>query len=132
METTKMTKAMYLTELRKIVEENVADEMQTELIDFINRELASIEKRREAAARRAEKKRAESDALTDAIFAELGEEPMTLDEIMERFADNEEVTKNKVSARLGKLVKAGKVEKEPVKIEGVSHKRMSYRLAEVA
>ena len=38
-----------------------------------------------------------------------------------------EVTRNKVTARLGKLVKAGTIVKEAVKVEG--NKRMAYRLA---
>ena len=42
--------------------------------------------------------------------------------------DNEDVTRNKVTARLGKLVKAGRIAKETVKVDG--NKRMAYRLAD--
>ena len=42
--------------------------------------------------------------------------------------DNEEVTRQKVTARLGKLVNAGAVTKETVKVEGA--RKMGYRAAE--
>ena len=79
------------------------------------------------AAKRAEKKKQESDALTDRIYALLDEDLITVDEILEEL-DDEEVTRNKVTARLGKLVKAGKVEKESVKVDG--NRRMAYCLAD--
>ena len=64
--------------------------------------------------------------MTDAILAQIGNEPITVDEIVIAL-DSEEVTRNKVTARLGKLVKAGTIVKEAVKVEG--NKRMAYRLA---
>ena len=41
--------------------------------------------------------------------------------------DDEAVTRNKVTARLGKLVKAGTIVKEAVRVDG--NKRIAYRLA---
>ena len=64
-------------------------------------------------------------AKADAILAKIGNELVTVDEIVTAL-DSEEVTRNKVTARLGKLVKAGRIVKEPVKVEG--NKRMAYRL----
>ena len=52
---------------------------------------------------------------------------MTVDEIVLAL-DSEDVTRNKVTARLGKLVKAGSIVKETVKVEG--NKRMAYRTAD--
>lgn len=125
----KKTKAMYFEELKEMVmTSGVEQEKQNEMLDFIDKQLEMLAKRKEAAARKAEQKRLESDALTDAIFAQMKEDFMTIDEIMNCFED-ESITRNKVTARLGKLVKAGKVVKEAVKIEGVSNKRMAYRLA---
>ncbi len=122
------TKAMYFAEIREIIEATVNDqEQQSELLEFIDGEMAIIEKRREAAKARAEKKKAESDALTDRIYDILTDDFVTLDEIMLDFENEEGVTKNKVTARLGKLVKAGKVEKESVRSEGKN--RMTYRRA---
>lgn len=128
--TMKKTKAMYFAELRETVLAAVEDEtQQAELIEFIDKQMETLDKRKAAAADRAAKKRAESDALTDEIFALIGNEPMTVDEIVLAL-DNEEVTRNKVTARLGKLVKAGSIVKETVKVEG--NKRMAYRVADGA
>lgn len=122
--TVKKTKAMYFAELREMVIAAVTDqEQQDELIDFIDKQVETLEKRKVAAAARAEKKRAESDALTDEIFELIGDEPITVDEIVVALND-EEVTRNKVTARLGKLVKSGSIAKEPVRVEG--NKRMAY------
>ena len=128
--TVKKTKAMYFAELREMVLAAVEDETQkAELVEFIDKQMETLDKRKAAAADRAAKKRAESDALTDEIFALIGNEPMTVDEIVLAL-DNEEVTRNKVTARLGKLVKAGSIVKETVKVEG--NKRMAYRIADGA
>lgn len=126
METTKKTKTMYFAELREIVENAFTDEaMQNELLEFIDKEVAAIARRKDKAKERAEKKKNESDALTERIFAALDEEYMTLDEILPLLDDEEEITKNKVTSRLGKLVKAGRVEKDTVRVE--DKKRMAYR-----
>ena len=125
--TVKKTKAMYFVELRKMVLAAVEDQaQQDELVEFIDKQIETLEKRKVAAAERAEKKKAESDAMTDAILAQIGNEPITVDEIVIAL-NSEEVTRNKVTARLGKLVKAGTIVKEAVKVEG--NKRMAYRLA---
>ena len=125
--TVKKTKAMYFAELRDMVLAAVEDQaQQEELVEFIDKQIETLEKRKIAAAERAEKKKAESDAMTDAILAQIGNELITVDEIVVAL-DSEEVTRNKVTARLGKLVKAGTIVKEPVKVEG--NKRMAYRLA---
>lgn len=124
--TTKKTKAMYFAELREMIENWVDREDQDELLEFIDKQIEALENRKTAAKARAEKKKAESDALTDAILEQIGEELITVDEIVVALND-ESVTRNKVTARLGKLVKAGTVVKEYVKVEG--SKRMAYRLA---
>jgi len=126
--TVKKTKAMYFAELREMVLATVEDQaQQDELVEFIDKQMETLDKRKAAAADRAAKKRAESDALTDEIFALIGDKPITVDEIVVAL-DNEDVTRNKVTARLGKLVKAGSIVKETVKVEG--NKRMAYRVAD--
>jgi len=125
--TVKKTKAMYFAELREMVLAAVEDQaQQDELVEFIDKQIETLEKRKVAAAERAEKKKAESDAMTDAILAQIGDKLITVDEIVVAL-DSEEVTRNKVTARLGKLVKAGTIVKEAVKVDG--NKRMAYRLA---
>ena len=126
MENTKKTKAMYFAELREMVENWVDREDQADLLEFIDKQIEMLEKRKVAAADRAAKKKSESDALTEAILAEIGDELITVDEIVVALND-ETITRNKVTARLGKLFKAGLIEKETVKVEG--NKRMAYKLA---
>lgn len=127
--TVKKTKAMYFAELREMVEGWVDREDQADLLEFLDKQIETLEKRKVAAAARAEKKRAESDSMTDAILAQIGNELITVDEIVDALND-ETVTRNKVTSRLGKLFKAGLIVKEMVKVDG--NKRTAYRLAEVA
>lgn len=123
----KKTKAMYFAELREMVEGWTDKEDRDDLLEFIDKQIETLEARKAAAAKRAEKKRAESDALTDAILAQISEELITVDEIVVAL-DDEDVTRNKVTARLGKLVKAGLIVKDTVKVDG--NKRMAYKLAD--
>lgn len=127
MENTKKTKAMYFAELREIILNTIMEQDdQDELVEFIDKQLETLERRKAAAAERAEKKRAASDAMSDAILAQIGEELVTVDDIVAAL-DDEAVTRNKVTARLGKLIKAGTIVKEAVRVDG--NKRMAYRLA---
>ena len=122
----KKTKTDLFLELKALVEnDNPAN--KNELTDFIDKEIETLEKRKVAAKERAEKKKAESDALTDEIFALVTDEVKTIEEILEGLDGGEDVTRNKVTARLGKLVKAGLVAKESVKVDG--NRRMAYRRA---
>ena len=120
---------MYFTELKDMVmeAEEVTNELKDELVDFIDKQIETIEKRKVAAAARAEKKKAEADALTDEIFALMTEDFMTADEIVDML-DDETITRNKVTARLAKLINAEKVVKENIKVDG--KRKMAYKLAE--
>ncbi len=127
----KKTKAMYFAELREMVTAAVEDEARrNELVEFIDKQVEALEKRKVAAAARAEKKKAESDALTEEIFERIGDELITVDEIVVTFDEEEEVSRARVTARLGKLVNAGRIEKEAVKVDG--KKRMAYRRPKTA
>ena len=121
----KMTKRDCLNALYEIVV-NTDVENGDVLMGYIEKELAQLDKRRDAAAKRAEKKKEASDALTEEIYGLLTETPMTIDEIVLAL-DNEDVTTNKVAARLGKLIKAGRVVKEAVRVD--KRRKMAYRLA---
>jgi len=130
METTKKTKAMYFSELREMVINYVTDvELQDGLLDFIDNEVATLEKRKEAAKVRAEKKKAESDVLTDKIYEILHYDYITVNDIIEQL-DEEDISANKITSRLGKLVKAGRVEKERIKVKEDGSRRMGYRKTE--
>ena len=126
--TDKKTKVMYFTELRDMNMNAVNDEeKQDELLAFIDKQIETLEKRKEAAATRAAKKKEESDALTEEILGLIGEELVTVDEIVVAI-NREDVTRNKVTARLGKLFKNGAIVKETVKVNG--NQRMAYKLAD--
>ena len=131
----KMTKAMYFEIIKDIVK-GLSEEVFPEgvgandVLDFIDRQVELLDKRAAASKERAAKKRAASDELTELIYTMIfeAEDLITADEIVEKI-DDEEVTKNKVTARVSKLVKAGRVAKEQVKLED-GKKRMAYRIAE--
>ena len=131
----KMTKAMYFEVIRGIVETLNAEAFPEgvtcdDVLDFIDRQVALLDKRAAASKERAAKKRAASDELTELIYTMIfeAEDFITADDIVEKIGD-EEVTKNKVTARVSKLIKAGRVAKEQVKLED-GKKRMAYRIAE--
>ena len=123
----KMTKRDCLNALYDIVVNTELDgEKGDVLMGYIEKELAQLDKRRDAAAKRAEKKKEASDALTEEIYGLLTDAPMTIDEIVLAL-DVEDVTTNKVAARLGKLIKADRVVKEAVRVD--KRRKMAYRLA---
>lgn len=133
----KMTKAMYFEVIRGIVKTLNAEAFPEgvtcdDVLDFIDKQTELLDKRAAASKARAAKKRAESDELTEAIYeiiAEAGEDFIGVDDIVDAIND-EEVTRNKVTARVGKLVKTGRVEKEQMKFED-GKKRMAYRAVPV-
>lgn len=98
-------------------------------IELFDKEIAAMDKKNEGARKRAAKKRAESDALKNAIAATLTDEFKFTDEIFAEFAENEdypELTKAKVTARLSALVRDGAAEKEYRKAED-GKKRIAYK-----
>ena len=124
-----MTKMEKLIALQGVIDTATFEDsaLREELTAFITKEIESLEKRAETAKARAVKKKAESDALTETIFGLVGENLVTVDTIVVEIGD-EAVTRNKVIARLKKLVDQNLVVKEQIKTEGGSRK-MAYRLA---
>ena len=122
---TKMTKKMWFEEIRNIVE--AADvEDKAGMLEFIDTQLAQLATRAEKAAERAAKKKADGDALRDAVEAVLTDELQTADEITAQI-DEEGISKAKVTARLTQLIKAGKATKDIVKTED-SRKVTAYKI----
>ena len=122
----KKTKVIYFTELREIVAAAVEDEEQkNDYLNFIDKQLDGLEKRRLSALRRAEKRKDESDLLTQRLYDFIEPDRDTIvDEFIVAFED-EGITKNKIISRLSKLVREGLLEKTTVKVDG--KKRVSYR-----
>ena len=126
--TVKRTKAQYFEEMRNLVIENVDNaDQRDEFVEFIDKQLETLQKRKESAAIRAQKKREDSDELMCQILRVLdGTELMIVDDIVTAIGG--EISRNKVIARLGKLVKNGSVVKEAVKVD--TARKMAYRLAD--
>lgn len=95
------------------------------LIEFIDNEIAMIDKKADKARARAEITKAEGDEMRAVVESALTDEWQSIASILEVIG-NEEFTKGKVSARLGALVKQGIVEKESQTIDG--KRTMHYRL----
>ena len=104
----------------------IAEDQVTEIMEFCVKEQAAIARKNEKARERAAEKRAVGDALRERIESILGEEPMTVNQIMDALGD-EDLTPSKIIARLNQLVKAERVAKEQVSVDG--RKLMGYFVA---
>ena len=102
--------------------------------DFValaTKEIEQLDKKAVKAKERAAAKRAEGDALTEAVLGVLTADLQTAAEVAAQIED-EEATVAKVSYRLGALVKDGKAVKEDVKVDrdGKKATLKGYKLAE--
>lgn len=111
----KITKKQSYEMLLDIVS-NSDVELKGEMVEFINKEIATIDSRAEKAKERAAAKREAGDELREAVKAVLTSDLQTADTILSQL-DGEELTKQKVIARLTQLVNAGIATKEDVKTE---------------
>lgn len=129
----KTTKKEHFAMLRTMLETEMVNHPNCdELIEFIDKEVAALEKKAEDARKRAEKNKAAGDELKEKIFAVLAEDEFqTTPEIIKVLGD-ETLSSQKVTARLTQLVNAGMVEKEDVKRPDPSNpekniKKVGYR-----
>lgn len=113
--------------LMEIVE-NSDCEMKVELVEFITKQINSIDAKAAKAKEKAAEKRAMGDELRAAVKAVLTEELQTAETILGQI-EGEDLTKSKIIARLTQLVKNGEASKEEVKTEE-GKKVMAYKLAE--
>ena len=124
-DTIKMTKIDCFEQLAGIVEASDVENKE-DILKFIQGSIETLENRKRAAQERAEKKKNEPDELADAVKAVLSEELQTADDIAAQI-EGEDVTKQKVVARLTKMVNAGTVRKDIVKTDD-KRKVMGYAL----
>lgn len=104
---------------------------QAVLVEFANKKLAQLDKRNVTAKARAERKRAESNEVTEGIFGVLSAERMTREQVAEAFGGDLSVAK--VGARLNNLFKDGRVQKETIKVanaDGKMTNKVVYFVAE--
>ena len=120
----KVTKTENFEKIKAIL----ADANETELVEFVDAQIAQLAHKAEKAKERAAEKKAKGDELREKVYGVLTNEFQSLDEIAGYFADSEDVTRNKITARLTQLVNTGAVEKEQQKGEG-GRKYMTYRVA---
>ena len=125
----KTTRIEYYEILKNIVKGNKESELtvtQAELIDFLDRQIISLKNKAIKAKEKAEQKKSEGDILKFAIRDILTKENQTLDEILNQL-EIEDISKAKVAARLGQLIKAGEASKTEVKTED-GKRVMAYSL----
>ena len=125
-EVKKVTKKENYEMLLEIVE-NSNSEIKAELVEFITKQIESIDAKAAKAKEKAAEKRAEGDELRAAVKSVLTNELQTAEMILGQI-EGEELTKAKITARLTQLIKAGEAVKEEVKTEE-GKKVMAYRLS---
>lgn len=129
MEEKKLTKKDYYGLIKETVEiADIESEVKDELLAFVEKQVEMIENKAEKAKARAAEKKAAGDELRGVIKSILTNEFQTADAITSQI-DDEDVTRAKVIARLGQLVKNGEAEKTDVKTED-NRTVKAYKLAE--
>lgn len=130
-ETKKVTKKEWYAEIRKVVE--AADvENKDGVLEFIDNQVKLLEAKAAKAQENAAKKKADGDNLREAVYNVLTTELQTIDQITEQVViEGEDITRNKVTARLTQLVKANMAVKDTVKTDD-GRKVTAYKVAESA
>ena len=106
----KVTKKDYFMGLKAIVEDSTV-ETKYDLLAFIDREVELLNKRNASRAGKPTKKQAENEIIINSIYETLVglEEASTIEAIREADESLSELTPQKVSALLKKLVDGGRV-----------------------
>ena len=128
-----MTNTEKLTErtIYTAIVEGTFDDLDTDaVVAWAEKKIAQLDHKAAKAKETAAKKKAEGDALTDAVLAAVGSEFETIADIAARI-EGEDVTVSKVAYRLNAAAKAGTLEKGELVVEGDKGKRkvVAYKLA---
>ena len=115
-------KEVYNYLLTNLVPMEKDEAMKAELSQVLTNALAQLDHRAEKAKEYNAKKKAENDALVDAIGDVLTNEFATIEQIV-LATKNPDLTKSKASPRLKKLVEDGIAEKGEITIDGEGRKR---------
>ena len=128
-----MTNTDKLTD-RKIytaIAEGTFDDLDTDaIVAWAEKKIAQLDNKAAKAKENAAKKKAEGDALTEAVLANVTNEFQTIADIAEGI-EGEDVTVSKVAHRLNAAFKAGTLDKGEVILEADGKKRkvVAYKLA---
>ena len=95
---------------------NIENENKADVLEFIEKEIAALDRKNAKAKERAAMKKEEGDALRGAIENLLTDEPKTVNDILAEIGD-ETLTPAKVVSRVSQLVRAEKAAKEIIKVE---------------
>lgn len=106
-------------EMFTLIKETMAN--SPDVVEFCEKEIATIERKAEKAKEYAAKKRQE-DGLKEAVFGVLTSDLQTIPEILEKLDGQIEASASMITYRLTKLVEEGKVKKELVSVEGITGK----------
>ena len=117
----KITEAMILD---MIAEKCADDEV---IVEYCAKKQASLANKAAKAKERNAAKRAAGDELRERVAAVLTSEPQTRDEVFANFAGEEDLSVQKIGARLTQLVGAGLAVKSEVTVDG--KKKAAYALA---
>lgn len=125
---TKITKRYIYEQLIALSETNEMELSMADLKSFAEKEIAQLDKKAVKAKERAAEKKAEGDALRDAVEATLTDTLQTVADVSAQI-EGEDVTVGKIRTRLSELVRLGIAEKETVSVDvdGKSVQRMAYR-----
>ena len=119
--TEKITKKQTFELIKSLLSDN------STIVEFCDKEIAALDTKAAKAKAYASSKKAEVDPLTEAIKATLTDELRSIPDICGSL-EGEEITVNKVSSRLSKLVAANEARKEQIVIEK-GRKVMAYAKA---
>lgn len=139
METTtqKITKRMVLAQIGDILDFIVNEEFDLDvdveaIRGYIDNEIMLLDKKAAQSKTRLDKERAKGDELRDRVYALLKPEVQVLSELLPALND-ENITQQKLTSRLGQLVKAGKAVREKVTVPATETTKAreitGYRLA---
>ena len=86
-----------------------------DLLEFCQKQVDALERRSTKAKEKASERKEASDALTDAIYEVLGDDPMILNDIC-ALIEGDDITPAKISNRCSKLTKAGLAVKSEISV----------------
>ena len=98
-----------------------------ELVEWCDKQIEILDRKTDRAREKAAEKKAAGDELQEKIYSILADadREMTADDILE-VIDIESVSKQKIVARLSNLVKAGRVNKDEIRVADSKNRRMAY------
>lgn len=124
-EAVKVTKKDYYNNIIQAMQTGEVTIDPVDIIAFCENEIAMLDRKAEKAKERAAAKKADGDALTDAVRAALTDEfAITADitlKVAEALGDDAEVTIHRVQYRLTQLAKNGEAEVTDMKIEATEN-----------